>query len=212
MFHDRSEAGTRLAEMLNRYKGQKELIVLGLARGGVVTAAEVARYLKVPLDVICPRKVGAPENPELALGAITETGEGFFNEALIAELKVSKKYLDAECAKEQKKAQMRMELFRKGRLPLQLRAKTVILVDDGLATGATMKAAILSLRKQKVEKIVVAVPVAPPDTAAEVQKLGDEFYCMEIPWFFQAVGQFYEDFSQTEDEEVVQILQQFYRN
>jgi putative phosphoribosyl transferase len=209
MFRDRKDAGEQLAKLLSAYKKQKNVVVLGLPRGGVVTAAAVARFLEAPLDVICPRKVGAPHNPELALGAITETGTGFFNESLIRQLGVSRKYLDEERAKEQKKAEMRMDLFRKGRPPLDLASKTVILVDDGLATGATMKAAILSLRGQKAKKIVVAVPVSPADTAREVQEMCDELVCMETPWLFQAVGQFYANFAQTEDTEVVEILKQF---
>ena len=210
MFIDRQDAGKNLAPLLAKYRGQKNLLVIGLPRGGVVLANEVATYLQAPLDVICPRKVGAPHNPELALGAVTETGAGYFNDDLIRHLGVSQKYLELECAKEQERSKQRLALFRKGLAPLNLQGKTVILVDDGLATGATMKAAIMSARAQKAAKIVVAVPVAPPDTAHEIKAMCDEFVCIDTPWLFQAVGQFYHDFGQTEDEEVVAILEKFH--
>ncbi|MBS0656456.1 MAG: phosphoribosyltransferase [Verrucomicrobia bacterium] len=207
MFEDRRDAGQKLAPLVAKYKNQKDAVVIGLPRGGVVTAAEVAQFLELPLDVICPRKVGAPHNPELALGAVTETGKGFFNEELISRLRVSQSYLEEEIAKEKKRAEMRLSLFRKGRPPLRFTGKTVLLVDDGLATGATMKAAILAVKSQKAAKIVCVVPVSPPDTAAEISMMVDEFVCIDTPWLFQAVGQFYREFGQTEDEEVVAILE-----
>lgn len=207
MFIDRSDAGQRLAPLLAKYKGKPDVLVIGLPRGGVILAYEVANYLGAPLDVICPRKVGAPHNPELAIGAVTETGDGYFNDQLIRQLGVSQSYLEAECAKEKERARQRLALFRKGLPPLDFHGKIIILVDDGLATGATMKAAIQTARQQQAAKIVVAVPVSPPDTAQEIKALCDEFYCLESPWIFQAVGQFYHDFGQTEDDEVVAILQ-----
>ncbi len=206
MFIDRHDAGKKLAAALTDYKDIKDVIVIGLPRGGVVVAAQVAEYLHQPLDVICPRKIGAPFNPELALGAITETGQGHFNKQLIASIGVSPQYLEAECAKEKAVALRRLTLFRKGLPPLNVREKIVIIVDDGLATGATMKAAISSLKEQKALKIVVAVPVSPPDTAVEIRNMCDVFVCLDTPWSFQAVGQFYKNFEQTEDEEVVEIL------
>lgn len=207
MFIDRSDAGQKLAPLLAKYKGKPDVLVIGLPRGGVVLAYEVAHYLGAPLDVICPRKVGAPHNPELAIGAVTETGDGYFNDHLIQQLGVSQSYLEAECAKEKERARQRLALFRKGLPPLDFKGKTIILVDDGLATGATMKAAIQTARQQQAAKIAVAVPISPPDTAQEIKALCDEFYCLESPWIFQAVGQFYHDFGQTEDAEVVAILQ-----
>lgn len=207
MFFDRSDAGKQLARLVSKYKNQKDVIVIGLPRGGVVTAYEVAVFLNAPLDVVCPRKIGSPDNPEFALGAITETGEGFFNDALIKQLHVSSTYLEEEIAKEKKCAEMRLALYRKGRHPLNLQAKTVLIVDDGLATGATMKAAILSVKLQTPAKIVVAVPVAPPDTVSEIQEMVDEFLCLETPRLFQAVGQFYRNFDQTENEEVIALLE-----
>ena len=207
LFVDRHDAGRKLAVLLAKYKDDASLLIIGLPRGGVVVAYEVARSLQKPFDVICPRKVGAPFNPELALGAVTETGEGYFNDHLIASLGVSKSYIEKESQKEQRVAKMRLELFRKGKDPLSFKDKTVIIIDDGLATGATMKAAIQSIKSQKPKKLVVAVPVSPPDTANEISQMCDEFIALSTPWQFQAVGQFYEDFGQTDDDEVVELLQ-----
>ncbi len=206
MFIDRQDAGKKLALALSHYKGSKNVLIIGLPRGGVVLAYEVATFLHCPLDVICPRKVGSPFNPELAVGAVTETGEGYFNEDVIRAHDVSKAYLDSECARQIEVAKKRLALFRKGLAPIDFHNKTIIIVDDGLATGATMKAAIQSIKAQKAAKIVVAVPVSPPDTAREIKAMCDEFISLETPWSFQAVGQFYQKFDQTEDEEVVTLL------
>lgn len=207
MFIDRSDAGKKLAIQLKKYRNKENVIVIGLARGGIVTAFEVAQALHLPLDVMCPRKIGAPRNAELALGAISETGLGFFNEELIKHLGVRDDWLKQECAKEQERSRSRLALFRKNRPPLALENKTIILVDDGLATGATMKAAICCLQGQKTAKIVVAVPVSPLTTLDEIRKLCNECVCLDTPWFFQGVGQFYENFTQIEDEEVVALLE-----
>lgn len=206
MFQNRQDAGRKLALALEKFKNQHDLIVIGLPRGGVVLAYEVATFLKAPLDVISPRKVGAPFNPELAIGAVTETGEGYFNEELIQNIGVSPEYIENESAKEKERARARLALFRKGLPPIDLKNKTVILVDDGLATGATMKAAIQSVKKEKAKRVIVAVPVSPPDTASEIKALCDELICLDTPWLFQAVGQFYREFAQTEDQEVVDLL------
>src|SRR5262245_22826224 len=197
MFRNRVDAGKNLAPLLAKYKEVPNIIVIGLPRGGVVVAYEVAQSLQAPLDVICPRKVGAPHNPELALGAVTETGEGYFNEELVQQLQVPRSYLEQEIAKEKERATKRLALYRKNRPALQLSGKTVILVDDGLAAGATMKAAIMAEKKQTVAVTVVAVPVAPPDTAEEIRLMVDDFICLQTPSLFQAVGQFYEEFEQT---------------
>ncbi len=207
MFVDRQDAGQKLAKALGAYKGQN-VLVIGLPRGGVVVAYEVALYLGAALDVIAPRKVGAPFNPELALGAVTETGEGYFNDHLISSLGVSKSYIEKESQKEQAVAKRRLELFRRGKPPLNCKDRLVIIVDDGLATGATMKAAIHSIKNQKPKKLIVAVPVSPPDTASEISQMCDDFIALATPWQFQAVGQFYEHFPQTEDEEVLNLLKQ----
>jgi putative phosphoribosyl transferase len=205
-FKDRHEAGQKLAKVLLSYKRQPCTIVLGLPRGGVVTAFEIAKALELPLDVICPRKIGAPHNPELGVGAITESGVCFLNEHLIQELDVPHVYLEAEIEKERQLAQQRAVLYRKNRPPLQIKDSTVILVDDGLATGGTMKVAIQAVKAQKAAKVIVAVPVSPPDTLDEIKALVDQVFCLESPALFYAVGQFYDNFSQTEDQEVIELL------
>lgn len=206
IFRDRRDAGEKLAGLLTEYREAKDTIILGLPRGGVVTAHAIAQKLRLPLDITCPRKIGAPFNPELAIGAVTESGFGIYNGSLIEQIGVSEQYIKEETEKEKQRAQQRLRLFRKDLPPRQLKGKTVILVDDGLATGATMKAAIESVKNEKAKKIVVAVPVSPVDTLHEIKQLADEVVCLATPSFFQAVGQFYERFDQTEDDEVLELL------
>ncbi len=206
LFKDRKEAGLKLAQVLSSYKDSKDTIVLGLPRGGVVLAAEIARQLHIPLDIICPRKIGAPFNKEYAIGAITETGELVTNNGTADELGVSGLYLEREIEEERAQAQRRLALFRKGKPTRDLENKCVILVDDGLATGLTMKAAILGARQEGADKIVVAVPVAPTETLHAIKELVDKIYCLSTPASFQAIGQFYYDFRQVEDEEVVELM------
>lgn len=206
-FRDRTDAGKQLVPLLKKYSKDPNAIVIGLPRGGVVNAYEVATGLHLPLDVICPRKIGAPFNPELAIGAITESGEGILNEELLSQIQVPASYIKQEIEKEKKVAQRRLEAYRKNRPKLDFKGKTVILVDDGLATGATMKAAIKSVKAAGANKVVVAVPVAPPDTYEEIAGMVDEIVVIALPAFFAAVGQFYDNFSATEDQEVIDLLQ-----
>lgn len=206
LFKDRTEAGTQLAALMGKFKNAKNTIILGLPRGGVATAKALAKELNLPLDVTCPRKVGAPFNPELAIGAVTESGEGVYNWDLIRQVGISEEYLKQEAEKQSQIAQHRLKTFRKDLPPRKVEGKTVILVDDGLATGATMKAAIKSVRKENAAAIVVAVPVSPSDTLQDLQELADEVICIAAPPFFEAVGQFYLDFRQVEDDEVVMML------
>ncbi len=206
IFKDRQDAGRQLAKALSQYKKQKDTIVIGLPRGGVVLAYEVAKALSLPLDITCPRKIGAPLNPEFAIGAITETGEGIFNESVIATLGISPSYLQKTIEKEKIEAQKRLDKFRDGKPPRNFQGKTLIIVDDGLATGSTMKAAILSMRTVGAEKIVMAVPIAPPKTLQEISQMVDEAVCLDTPYFFQAVGQFYKYFNQTSDEDVIKLI------
>lgn len=180
--------------------------MIGLARGGIVTAAAIAKELKVPLDIICIRKIGAPHNPELAIGAIGSNGQMFLNEDLINYLNPSKTYLHEEMERQKSLAKAREEAYHKAYPEMSVKGKTVILADDGLATGATMKAACAKMKKDGASKIVVAVPVAAPDSFEEIKLECDEAVCIDTPPFFQAVGQFYEDFSQVEDDEVISIL------
>lgn len=208
IFADRYAAGNVLATLMEKYKNNQDAVVIALPRGGVVVAYQIAKFLQLPLDVICPRKIGAPHNPELAIGAITETGEGVFNQDLIAQLNVTDSYLEGIIQKEKMNAQRRLKLFRQSRPPRNLKDKVVLIVDDGLATGATMKAAIQSVKAEGAKKIVVAVPVAPPDTIEEMKYIADEVICPSTPANFYAIGQFYEDFSQVEDNEVLKLLEQ----
>jgi putative phosphoribosyl transferase len=203
---DRKEGALALLPFLTDYKGQKDVIVIGLARGGVVTASLVARELKLPLDLLCLRKIGAPHHPELAIGAISKTGDVYLNQDLIDQMGVQDEYLKAEMQKQQFLAKRRESLYHEKLPPEILENKTVILVDDGLATGATMKAAIQFVKSQGASKVIVAVPVGADDSLHEVSELADDVVCPLIPPFFQAVGQFYEEFDQVEDEEVIQIL------
>lgn len=206
VFNDRIDAGIQLANELLKWKDDKEAVVIGLPRGGVPVAHEVAKMLHLPLDVVCPRKIGAPYNKEYAIGAITETGEGIFSEGVINSLGIPQDYIASEVENQKLEAQKRVKLYRQGKPARTVKGKTVILIDDGLATGSTMKAAIRSLRSEGVEAIVVGVPVSPPDTLRDIQELVEEVICLSAPPFFQAVGQFYHDFSATEDEEVIAIM------
>lgn len=206
IFADRRDAAQQLTKLLEQYKDNNDAIVIGLPRGGVVVAAVIAETLNLPLDVVCPRKLGAPYQPELAMGAVTETGDAIFNEEVLAALSVPPSYLENIIQKEKLVAQQRARLYRKERPPLSLENKIAILVDDGLATGATMKAAIASVKALGASKIVVAIPVSPIDTLEEIQSRVDEIHCLQTPTPFYAVGVFYHDFSQTEDEEVIDLL------
>lgn len=209
LFKNRKEAGAELAKRLAPYKNHPKGIVIGLPRGGVVLAAEVAKALSLPLDVVCPRKIGAPINPEFAIGAITETGEGIFDSQAIKYMGVTDDYIESKVAEEKEQAMRRLSLFRKGMPARDLKDKVVLIVDDGLATGSTMKAAIQSIKSEGADKVVAAVPVSPVDTLEEVTEMVDEIVCIAAPPFFQAVGQFYDNFSETTDDDVIEIMNAF---
>lgn len=211
-FYDRIDAGVKLASALKKYQKQPKTVVIGLPRGGVVLAYEVAKALELPMDVIFPRKVGAPGNPELAIGAVTETGEGVFNEDLIQLLGVPQSYVQKEVEKEKNVAQHRLEAYRKVRPKIPLKGQTVILVDDGLATGATMKASIQSVRAEGANNVVVAVPVSPIETKEEIKEMTQSIIVLETPSYFQAIGQFYDEFGPTEDGEVIELLKKSLEN
>ena len=205
MFRDRRHAGLLLGEMV-RPLGLVRPVVLGLPRGGVVVAAEVARALDAPLDVLVVRKLGAPGNPELGIGAIAEGGVVVHNEALIARLGVSRVELERVAAQERAELERRTRAYRAGRPPRALEGCTAVVVDDGLATGYTARAAVAAARARGAAAVVVAVPVAAPDTAAEFEALVDRVVCVESPDFLFAVGASYADFSQTRDDEVEGLL------
>ncbi|HEU5173941.1 MAG TPA: phosphoribosyltransferase [Gemmatimonadaceae bacterium] len=206
-FDDRRDAGRRLAARLDRFR-DRNAIVLGIPRGGVPVAAEVARALNAELDVIVARKLGAPHNPELAIGAATANGGRWLNDEIVHQLHVSPAYIAEVTTREMAEAHRREHLFRAGRKPPVLAGRTVILVDDGLATGATMRASARSVRTHDPERLVIAVPVGAPETCDELRNEADEVVCLAEPTPFYAVGLHYRDFGQTEDDEVVRLLQE----
>lgn len=208
LFKDRRDAGQQLAAKLGSYKNNPEVIILGLARGGMVVAAEVALSLQVPLNVIVVRKVGAPGNEELALGALSENTEGVFNQNLIGVLGVSSDYLKKEIERQKKLLKERLTLYRGKTAAPELKDKIAIIVDDGIATGASMRVAIQSVKGAGAKKIIVAAPVAAPESLEQIAKDVDSVVCLDQPAFFEAVGSFYRQFGQTSDEEVIQLLSQ----
>ena len=205
-FPNRLEAGRQLAQKLEKYAGRDDVIVLGLPRGGVPVANEVAKRLRAPLDVFIVRKLGVPGFEELAAGAIASGGVRVLNEDVMRAIPHADQAIETVTARETAELQRREQIYRADRAPRELRDRIAILVDDGLATGATMRAAVKALRQREVAKIVVAVPVGPPDTCHEIEEQADETICLSMPEFFQAVGQYYDDFSQTTDEDVRELL------
>ena len=205
-FRDRREAGRLLAARLSAYANRPDVLVLALPRGGVPVAAEVARALGAPLDVFVVRKLGVPGHEEFAFGAIATGGVRVLNEDVVRALQIPDRVIDAVAAREQEELARRERVYRGDRPPLDVRGRTVILVDDGLATGATMQAAIRALRQQQPARIVVAVPTASLETCDELKREVDEVICATTPDPFYAVGLWYEDFSQTTDEEVRELL------
>jgi len=206
LFHNRTHAGMLLAGRLASYAGRSDLLVLALPRGGVPVAYEIARALHAPLDVWVVRKLGAPHQPELAIGAVAPGGIQILASRLIAELGIPPEELEEISARERAELDRRLAAYRGNRPPLDVRGKTILLVDDGLATGASMRAAIDSLRPLEPARIVVAVPVADPRVCIRLSQEADEVMCLYTPPRLDAVGQWYEDFSQTTDEEVRGLL------
>jgi len=206
LFHDRAEAGRLLAGKLARYRSRPDVLVLALPRGGVPVAFEVARALHAPLDVFLVRKLGVPGQEELAMGAIATGGVRVLNEDVVRALAIPEEWIEIITAEEEQELRRREQLYRDDRPPLDVRGRTVILIDDGLATGSTMRAAIAALRELGPSRIVVAVPVAARETCEEFQAEVDEVVCAATPEPFRAVGLWYEDFSQTSDEEVHDLL------
>jgi len=205
-FPNRAEAGRRLAEKLIDYRRRAEAVVLGLPRGGVPVAYEVAKLLELPLDVFVVRKLGVPGYEELAMGAIASGNVIVLNDDVMRAVPDSAALLERVVAQEKVELERREALYRQARAALNLHGRAVILVDDGLATGATTRAAAAALRKQGVAKIIVAVPVGAPETCLELAAEVDELICPLMPDYFHGVGQFYEDFSQVSDAEVRETL------
>jgi len=207
IFSDRIDAGRRLAKKLDVYAGRNDVLVLGIPRGGVPVAFQVATELGAPLDVFVVRKLGVPSHEELAFGAIATGGVRVLDAQIVDEVGISELEIERIAAKERQELNRRESVYRGGRPPLNLGGKTVILVDDGIATGASTLAAITALRELKPARIVLAAPVAPASTCRRLRRKVDDLVCLDTPEDFFAIGQFYEDFSQVSDEEVTSLLQ-----
>lgn len=208
-FHDRPNAGKLLAGNLTRYANRSDVVVLGLPRGGVLVAAAVARALSAPLDILTVRKLGAPRQKELAIGAIAAGGISYLNEETISALHVSEEEITAAIARELPELQRRETLYRNNRPKLRLPGKTVILVDDGLATGSTMRAAVASVYRLLPAHAIIAVPVGTAYTCEQLSEDVDEVVCLRRPNSFEAVGCWYEDFREVSDDEVRSALRSF---
>jgi putative phosphoribosyl transferase len=208
VFADRAEAGRRLAEKLARFKSEQP-VVLALPRGGVPVGFEVARALDAPLDLILVRKIGAPFQPELAIGAVVDgdQAETVLNRDLVEEFRITQRYLERACARELEEIERRRCLYGAGCPRIEVRERTAIVVDDGIATGATMEAALHATRRAGPRRLVLAVPVAPPDTIERLRPQVDEIECLMTPGYLGAIGMFYADFSQLSDREVVALLE-----
>ncbi|WP_418791231.1 phosphoribosyltransferase [Phosphitispora sp. TUW77] len=206
-FRDRSDAGIKLASVLKKYNS-KNTIVLGIPRGGIVVAAEVAKLLEAPLDLIIPRKIGAPHNLEVAIGAVAPDGTIITDEFILKALDLSREQVENLAASVSQEIRRRESLYRKGKSVPDLRGKSVIVIDDGIATGFTIQAAIKSIRKAEPFRLILAVPVMPSDTFDVLKDMVDNLICMHKPEYFLAVGQFYSDFDQTTDTEVVRLLEE----
>ncbi len=206
IFKNREEAGKLLAERLSVYKKASHTLVLGLARGGIVVADAIATELELPLNVLVPRKIGAPNQPELAIGAVAEDGEIWLNQHIIEALQISDSWVQEAAQTARKMGGERLAKYRKAAPLEKLSGKTILLVDDGVATGATMLAEIQSLRKQEVCKIIAISPVAAATAWNFIQKLSDEAVCINATEYFDSVSQFYTSFNQVEDPIVLAIL------
>lgn len=209
-FRDRADAGQELAGRLLEYAGRGDVIVLALPRGGLPVANEVARRLKAPLDVLVVRKLGVPGHPELAMGAIASGGLLALSEGLILELGIPRAIVEQVAARERVELERREALYRRGRPPLAVQDRTVILVDDGLATGASMRAALLAVRQGRPAAVVIAAPVGARESCDDLRHAVDRVVCASMPDPFSAVGLWYEDFSQVTDEEVGRLLSSIY--
>lgn len=206
IFSNREEAGKILGAKVKEKGYGKDSLVLGIPRGGVVVAKEVAKILKCELDIIIPRKLRSPFNPELAFGAISDDDSLVIDESLVSLLNISQEFIEQEKKTQLEEIKRRRKKYSMDKLLPDMKGKTVILVDDGIATGATMKAGVISVKKKKPEKIIVAIPVASPQSVEELKEITDEVICLYAPAYFAAVGQFYTEFSQTSDDEVIEIL------
>jgi putative phosphoribosyl transferase len=205
-FEDRQEGGRALAEVLADRADLANAVILGLPRGGIPVAAEVAHLVRAPLDVFLVRKLGVPGHEELAMGAIASGGVRVLNEAIVRELAIPAPEIDRVAAEELEELDRREQLYRDGRKPVPIDGRHAVVVDDGLATGATMRVAVIALRRLGPSRITVAVPVGAPESCSELSEVADEVVCAAAPQPFYAVGLWYRRFSQTTDEEVIRLL------
>jgi predicted phosphoribosyltransferase len=208
-FHNRTDAGKQLAENLDWLKKEDlDVVVLAIPRGGVIVADAIAQSLDAMLDVVVPRKVGAPYNPELAIGAVMHDGSSYINEYVINILRVRQEYIKEEIETQVREIERRLRLYR-GNSEYDLAGKAIIIVDDGIATGATIKVTILWARKQKPKMIILAVPVAPREVVAKLNEIVDKMVVLQTPLEFGAVGEFYDCFEQVSDDEVINLLHKY---
>lgn len=206
MFRDREDAGSRLADALESLKGERDVVVLAIPRGGIVVAKEIAASLDAPLDLIVVRKIGAPSNPEYAIGAVSQDGDPVLDLPAVRSLGISERYLSEQAAKESAEVRRRLKEYRGDSPYPALEGKTVVIVDDGMATGETALAAVLSAKKRGAARVVMAVPVASREAVGRVAAAADRVVCLETPSSFYAVGEFYGDFPQVSDEAVKAVL------
>jgi putative phosphoribosyl transferase len=208
IFKDRQSAGMKLAEKLFAYQSDPNAIIIGLPRGGVIVAAEIAQKLNLPLDIVVTRKIGSPISPELAIGAISESGTVILDQNVINSIGgVDKNFIEKQVETEKKETERRLTLYRAGRTPLDLKDKTVIIVDDGIATGATMRAAVKSVKEKGAIKVILVIPVAPKDILEVLSQDVDKVVCLTTPDVFYAIGTFYKNFPQIQDDQVVKALE-----
>ncbi len=203
-FKNRTEAGKQLAEALKDIA--KDAVVLAVPRGGVVVGYEVARALGASLDVVITRKIGAPDNPELAIGAVAEDGTYLLDQSIVGMLSVPEGYVAEEVERQTAEIKRRLKKYRGDAAPIQIEGRDVLLVDDGVATGATLRAALRSFQNRGAKSVTVAIPVGPPDTVAQLRREADRVVCLSTPDPFYAIGEFYENFDQTSDEKVIELL------
>lgn len=211
VFTDRAHAGRMLAERLKAYANRKDVAVLGIPRGGVPVAFEIAEALGVPLDIFVARKLGVPSQEELAFGAIASGGVRVLDPEIIGAVGISEADIEEVTARERTELERREHLYRGGRAPLDIRGRTAILVDDGIATGSSLRAAIAALRHLEPSRLVVAAPVAPLSTCLRLRQEVDDLVCVEMPRSFRAIGEFYEDFGQVTDQAVTDLLRHNWR-
>ncbi|EKD56467.1 MAG: phosphoribosyl transferase protein [uncultured bacterium] len=202
MFYDRADAGEKLAKNLVKYQNQPDTLVLGMPRGGIVCAKVVANKLNLPLDIVIAKKISAPNNPEYAIGGVTSSGEPVLNDEVIGTMGITPDYLDNAIIKLRDEIKQKLELYRRGKKPLVIKNKNVIIVDDGVATGHTILAAVEFVKSQNPKTIIIAIPVAPTELLELLKNKVDDLICLETPAEFFAVGQFYEQFDQVEDKQV----------